>query len=104
MCAEPAAQSVPSMQPISGVVSSFAGGEAMVATPDGKTVKVNVTAKSRVIRSQPVDLSAIRPGAYVGTANLDQADGSGVSSEVHIFADPPPSAGTNLPTSHPAAQ
>lgn len=99
LSAEPAAKPVDPMKPVDGVVSSFSGGQAIVATRDGKSVRVNVTAKTRVIGSQPVDLSAIKPGAHVGTANRDQADGSGVSSEVHLFAEPPPGGGTNRPWS-----
>jgi hypothetical protein len=70
---------------INGVVSSIAGGEATVDTADHKAVKVHLTADTHVMTSEHVSASTIAPGVYLGTTNMDQADGSGVSSEVHII-------------------
>ena len=34
---------------------------------------------------KPVDVSAIQPGSFIGTAEMPQKDGSGRSLEVHVF-------------------
>lgn len=82
---------------IEGTVVSLSGGDALVRSKDGQSHKVRITGKTQYMTSTPVDLEAIKPGSYVGTANVDQADGSGVSQEVHIFEGPSPGQGLNAP-------
>ena len=94
LAAEP---SVQGMQRINGVVSAMAPGEATLAAADGKSVKVHLTAATHLMLSQPVDPSVIKEGDYIGTTNMDQADGSGVSSEVHVFSGPSPGTKINVP-------
>jgi hypothetical protein len=70
----------------------------MVTTADGKSVKVHLSAKTQLMLSTPADASAIKPGSYVGATNMDQTDGSGVSSEVHVMTgEGGPRPGINVP-------
>src|ERR1700757_312076 len=79
--AEPTVQS---MAPIDGVIQSAANGQFQVKTTEGKSVVFKLTPATHLMTSQPVNLDAIQEGTYVGTANIDRGDGSGVSSEVHL--------------------
>lgn len=88
---------VEQMARFQGVVSAVRGDVLVVAPKNGEALRVQVGPDTQLLTSEPVDVSAIQPGRYVGTANLERADGSGVSAEVHIFADPEPGPGMNAP-------
>jgi hypothetical protein len=83
--------------PFEGVIQSVAGSDATVKVNDGRMVVVRVTPKTRLMTSEPIDVAKIKAGSFVGTANMDQSDGSGVSTEVHVFANPNPGPGMNAP-------
>ncbi|MDB5423245.1 MAG: hypothetical protein JWQ29_661 [Phenylobacterium sp.] len=82
---------------VEGTVVALTAGEATVKTADSHTVTVRVTPKTQYMTSQPIGLEGISAGSYVGSTNMDRADGSGVSSEVHVFNGPAPGQGINVP-------
>ena len=68
-------------------------GQILLITPDsltlksadGKTSLISLAKDWRVTVLKPVDVSAIQPGSFIGTAEMPQQDGSGRSLEVHVF-------------------
>ncbi len=80
-----AAQQGPPGQRVSGKISSVSSGEVVITTATGD-VHVALTAQTRVLRRETARVDDIAPGAYLGTANQTNADGSsGTSTEVHLM-------------------
>lgn len=92
-----AAQPVEQMARAQGVVASLEGETFLVEAKGAAPLRVRIAADTQFMTSEPVDVDAVQPGRYIGTANMDQADGSGVSTEVHIFAASEPGPGINAP-------
>lgn len=72
------------LPPIRGVVASFEGGKLVVKTDSGDQ-SFTLDPKVRVVLVHRIDISEIKPGSFVATANVDQPDGSGVSTELRVF-------------------
>lgn len=85
--ADPAPASAPAARPtfIRGTVKSFEGDVLTVATREGGTAVVKLTAGWTVTEVKPVSPKAIQPGSFIGTTEVDRPDGSGQSLEVHVF-------------------
>ena len=81
----PAAQST-----LTGTVKSVGAGSATVTTATGD-VMVMLTPQTRIMARIPVAADEIKPGSYLGTANVN-AEGGGVANEVHLGPD-----GQNVP-------
>jgi hypothetical protein len=101
MAAEPAAPTLQHMAPIDGVIQGGADGQFSVKTAEGKSVTFRVGPSTHLMTAQPVNLDAIQAGTYVGTANIEHGDGTGVSTEVHLAPRAPGAApgagGVNMP-------
>ena len=76
----PAAPSV-----VRGVVTAMDAGSITVKGDKGKAQKVGLTPAWSVAVLKPVTPDAIKPGSFIGTAEMPQKDGSGKSLEVHVF-------------------
>jgi hypothetical protein len=70
---------------IRGVVADIAPTQVTVTTRDGKTVVVHLAPNWMVAVDTPIGADAIQPGSFIGTTETPQADGTGVSVEVHVF-------------------
>lgn len=68
-----------------GTVVSLANDTLTLKTDAGKTDTIHLAQNWRVTVLKPVDVSAIQPGSFIGTAEMPQKDGSGRSLEVHVF-------------------
>jgi hypothetical protein len=67
-----------------GTVKSVAADKVVLTTPKGE-VTIAITPQTRVAVQQPASASAIKPGAYLGTANQDgPAPDTGTATEVHL--------------------
>jgi hypothetical protein len=53
----------------------------------GEPVKLAVPADLRVDEVVPIELSAIKPGSFIGTAAVPQPDGTLKALEVHVFPE-----------------
>jgi hypothetical protein len=96
------AQSAPSSAPASapapkptplpvvrGHVASFSGDALKVDVMDnGGSKSFTLNDKTRIILVHRITLDEIKPGSFVATANVDQPDGSGVSTELRVFEGP----------------
>ena len=77
---------------VRGAITAIAGDSLMVHTNQGQDMLINLTADTQVRGVTLAQVADIKPGSYVGSAALPQADGTFKALEVHVF--PPEMAGT----------
>jgi hypothetical protein len=70
---------------IRGRVKSLTGDTLLVQEKSGKPVAIKLSEHWSVVVVVPVDPSAIIPGSFIGTSEVDKPDGTGRSLEVHVF-------------------
>jgi len=70
---------------IRGKVKSLDGDKLTVATREGGTAIVTLDKAWGVAVMHPVDLTAIKPGSFIGTTEIEKPGGGGESLEVHVF-------------------
>jgi hypothetical protein len=70
---------------IRGKVKSLTGNTLLVQEKSGPPVAVKLSDHWSVVVVVPVDPSAIAPGSFIGTSEVDKPDGTGRSLEVHVF-------------------
>lgn len=80
--AQPAA---PQPAVIRGVVAGLKPGQVTVRPKTGKPVVVDLTQDWAVQVTKPISVTEIKPGSFVGTAEMPKAEGVGRSLEVHVF-------------------
>jgi hypothetical protein len=59
-----------------------------VKEQDGKTIVVEVGDKTEIVVTQPIALSDIRPGDFLGITSMKHADGTLTALEVRRFPKP----------------
>jgi hypothetical protein len=72
-------------QIVRGVVAAVTADSLTVTGRDGKPVTVALAPGWMVAVLKPIPAEAIIPGSFIGTTEMPQADGSGLSLEVHVF-------------------
>jgi hypothetical protein len=77
----------PASRPIRGDVSAVDGLKLEVTTRSGEKVAIELDDKYAVSAVARIDIAAIKPGSYVGTATLPQADGTQRALEVLVFPE-----------------
>lgn len=70
---------------VRGVVAAVTPASLTVTGKDGKAVTVALATNWMVAVLKPISADAIVPGSFIGTTEMPQADGAGVSVEVHVF-------------------
>jgi hypothetical protein len=68
-----------------GVVTVMNNDTVTLKADDGNAQTVKLAKDWQVTVLKPVDVSAIQPGSFIGTAEMPQKDGTGRSLEVHVF-------------------
>ena len=76
----PAAPSV-----VRGTVTAMDAGSITVKGEKGGIQKVGLTPNWSVAVMKPVAIDAIKPGSFIGTAEMPGKNGTGKSLEVHVF-------------------
>lgn len=76
----PAAPSV-----VRGVVTAVDAGSISVKGDKGAVQKVGLTPTWSVAVMKAISPDEIKPGSFIGTAEMPQKDGTGRSLEVHVF-------------------
>lgn len=76
----PAAPSV-----VRGTVTAMDASSLTVKGQKGGVTKVALAPTWTVAVMKPVEPDAIKPGSFIGTAEMPQKDGTGKSLEVHVF-------------------
>jgi hypothetical protein len=85
---QPAAAAAPAPMArtiVRGVVAQASEKALVITGRDGKTVNVNLAPNWTVAVLKPIPVDQIQPGSFIGTTEMPQADGSGLSVEVHVF-------------------
>ncbi|WP_416425974.1 DUF5666 domain-containing protein [Pseudomonas sp. App30] len=77
---------------VRGAITAINGDDLQVKTNRGEDVVVHLTPDTQVRGVTLANIADIKPGSYVGSAAIPQADGTLKALEVHVF--PPSMAGT----------
>ncbi|QKZ06014.1 hypothetical protein HWQ56_20380 [Pseudomonas eucalypticola] len=77
---------------VRGAITAVNGDDLQVKTNRGEDVVVHLTADTQVRGVTLANIADIKPGSYIGSAAVPQADGTLKALEVHVF--PPSMAGT----------
>jgi hypothetical protein len=72
---------------VRGTIESVDGNVVTVKATDGAAVKLTLTDKAQIVGVVKATLADVKPGSFVGSAAMPQADGSQKALEVHIFAE-----------------
>lgn len=81
------AQSQPPQQRIRGTIEAMDGSVMTIAARGGTTATVTVADDVTVRTIAPADIHDIKPGTYIGSAAMPQADGSLQALEVQVFPE-----------------
>ena len=78
----------PAVKPIliKGSLVAVDGARLTIGDAAGARTVVMLADDARVLQLKKIDISAIAPGSYVATANINLPDGSGQSTELRVFA------------------
>lgn len=68
-----------------GVIVAVENDTLTLKSPDGRTQTIALAKDWNVSVLKPVEVDAIKPGSFIGTAEMPQKDGTGRSLEVHVF-------------------
>jgi hypothetical protein len=72
---------------VRGAVEALDGNTLKVKSRDGAAVAIKLADNYAVAAVVKTELAAIKPGAFIGTASMKQADGSLVALEVLVFPE-----------------
>jgi hypothetical protein len=72
---------------VRGAIEKVDGNVVTVKSADGAEVTLTLTANAVIVGVVKATLAEIKPGSFVGSAAMPQADGSQKALEVHIFAE-----------------
>ncbi|WP_213875951.1 DUF5666 domain-containing protein [Pseudomonas sp. dw_358] len=82
----------PQAMRVRGAITAIDGDTLKVHTNKGQDLSVSLSPDTRYQGITLANIADIKPGSYVGTAAIPQADGTLKALEVHVF--PPAMAGT----------
>jgi hypothetical protein len=68
-----------------GTIESVQGNMLTLRTNAGQTETIELAPNWTVTVLKPVSIDAIKPGSFIGTAEMPQGHGTGRSIEVHVF-------------------
>jgi hypothetical protein len=77
----------PQTMRVRGTIEKVDGNTVVVKATDGAAVTLTMTANAVIVGVVKATLADIKPGSFVGSAAMPQADGSQKALEVHIFAE-----------------
>ena len=61
---------------VRGSITAFDGNALSVKAQDGKSVDVQLGEKTNIVFTQPIALSEIKPGDFLGVTSAKRSDGS----------------------------
>ena len=77
----------PQTMRIRGIIEKVDGNTVVLKPASGDDVTLTLTANAAIVGVVKASLADIKPGSFVGSAAMPQADGSQKALEVHIFAE-----------------
>jgi hypothetical protein len=81
----PASAQPPVPERVRGQVTAITADTLTLKDRDGKTQSVALSPSWGVTLVTPIAVSAIQPGSFIGTTEVERPDGTGRSLEVHVF-------------------
>ena len=72
---------------VRGTIEKLDGNALSLKASDGAALTINLTDNVQVVAVEQASVDDIKPGSYVGSAAMPQADGSQKALEVHIFPE-----------------
>jgi hypothetical protein len=72
---------------VRGTIEKLDGSTLAVKTSDGHAMRIKLTDDARVVGVMKASMADIKPGSFIGSAAMPQADGSQKALEVHIFPE-----------------
>jgi hypothetical protein len=73
---------------VRGTITAFDGMAFSVKSGDGKSVDIRLGEKTAIVFTQPIALSDIKPGDFLGVTSMKRADGALTAFEVRRFPKP----------------
>ena len=70
---------------VRGTITGLEGNVLAVKTREGETIKINLPDNVGVSAAKNITMADIKPGDFVGTATMTNAQGALVAMEVHLF-------------------
>ena len=89
---------------LAGTLTAVSADGVTVHSADGKDTMLGFTPNLTVVKAQVVDKNSVKPGAFVASANLSQADGVGRSLELRMFEPGNKGGEGNRPMTQAGAQ
>jgi hypothetical protein len=83
----PAPAAAPAPTRVRGVISKIDAHTLQVTTRGGDTVSLKLADKLAVRWIEPIKISAIKPGSFIGTAAVAQPDGTLKALEIQVFPE-----------------
>jgi hypothetical protein len=77
----------PQTMRVRGTIEKVDGNTVVVKSSDGAEVTLTLTANAAIVGVVKATLADIKPGSFVGSAAMPQADGSQKAIGLHIFMD-----------------
>lgn len=87
LCMLSVAQTAPATVRLRGTVVSVAPASFVLKTRDGEVVELQLSEKLVINEVYPIALADVKPGSFIGTAAMPQADGSQRAIAVTVFPD-----------------
>ncbi len=85
--AAPAAMPAPAPTRVRGVIAKVDDHQLVVNAKNGDTVTLKLAEDAGVTWIEPIRISAIKPGAFIGTAAITQPDGTLKALEIQVFPE-----------------
>lgn len=84
-----AAPAAPTAQParFGGEITAVTASQMTVRGADGNSTNVTIAADGWLLKTRPIQASDIKAGDFVATANTNNADGTGTSTELRVFPE-----------------
>lgn len=73
---------------VRGTVAALSGNQLSVKDAAGATVELQLNEKTEIVFTQPIALSDIKPGDFLGVTSMKRPDGTLVAHEVRRFPKP----------------
>lgn len=73
---------------VRGTISAAEGSVIWVKSGDGRNAEVELTEKTAIVFTQPIALSDVRAGDFLGVTSMKRGDGTLVAYEVRRFPKP----------------
>jgi hypothetical protein len=81
----PASAVTPAPARFNGIIASINGDKLTITGADGAPSSIIVAKDAWIVKGRPIKASDIKPGDFVATANVNNADGTGTSVELRVF-------------------